>query len=325
MRWLKQAGVVGNVLAPELTKAIRDIRLHEQTSSLSPLSAGLLDTIPRLLGTFHIFNFVVVCNPWRWYKFWMNNRAMDGFLRPLIQERLNTSMSTKTNDPAKDKTLVQVLAKVMREESENQSLSYLVESAINETKLALFAGHDTTATTLCWVFHCLAQHPEVVAKLREEHDTILGSNPASAMRILPHLVNSLTYTHAVIKETLRIQTNVGTMRKGVPSFALYGPPGSGYDGMRFPTEGFSVWDGNFAIHRDPDLWPKPTEFIPERWLITDENDPMHPPKNAWRPFELGPRNCIGQPLAIVEMKMVLALVLQSFDMECAWNEWDKLR
>ncbi len=91
--------------------------------------------------------------------------------------------------------------------------------------------------------------------------------------------------------------------------------------MRFPTGGFVVWDGNFAIHRDPELWARPTDFLPERWLVTDEKDPLHPPRNVWRPFELGARNCIGQHLATVEMKMVLALVLKDFDVECAWEAW----
>ena len=95
--------------------------------------------------------------------------------------------------------------------------------------------------------------------------------------------------------------------------------------MRFPTEDFIVFDSNFAIHRSQELWPRVTEFIPERWMITDEKDPLYPPRNAWRGFEQGPRNCPGQYLAVAEMKMVMALALPVVDIECAWAEWDALK
>ena len=198
--------------------------------------------------------------------------------------------------------------------------------AIGQLNTFLFAGHDTTSATICWFFRVLEQHPNVLARMRAEHDAVLGPTPhraADLIREKPTLLNALPYTTAVIKESTRVHTNVGTIRCGEPAFFLYGPPGSGeHEGRPFPTDGFIVWDGNFAAHRNPDEWHRPDEFLPERWLVTDETDPLHPPKNGWRFFASGPRVCIGQHLAMVEIKLVAALVVRRFDIECAWDKWD---
>lgn len=75
------------------------------------------------------------------------------------------------------------------------------------------------------------------------------------------------------------------------------------DGVRYPTPGSTVW----AVHRNPRLWPRADEFLPERWLGRP-GDPLYPCKGAWRPFETGSRNCIGQTLALAEIKTVLVMV-----------------
>jgi cytochrome P450 len=282
----------------------------------------------------HIGNIISYLSPWRHFKLWRNYRILSKSLTPFIQERV---VELKQNQQATNKTLVDLIVQSQDGgEGECATGSALLfdndflNVAIGQITTFLFAGHDTTATTICWLFHLLSQHPKVLARVRAEHDAILGPDTrqaASTLKENPQLLNSLTYTHAVLKESMRVHTNVGSMRRGEPGFFLVGPPGSGpgCEGKRFPTEGFIVWDGTFAIHRDPELWHRANEFVPERFLTTDENDLLRPPKNAWRFFELGPRGCIGQHLAIVEIKLVMALVARSFDIECAWDEWDHNR
>lgn len=82
-----------------------------------------------------------------------------------------------------------------------------------------------------------------------------------------------------------------------------------------------IWLVSCASQRCPDLWPSPDSFIPERWLVK-EGDPLFPIKGAWRPFELGPRQCIGIELAMIEMKVIVALMLRSFDFKVAYGELD---
>lgn len=60
--------------------------------------------------------------------------------------------------------------------------------------------------------------------------------------------------------------------------------------------------------------------MPERFLVRDETDPLHPVKNAFRPWEMGPRNCIGQELASLELRLILALTAREFEMEPAYPE-----
>lgn len=82
-----------------------------------------------------------------------------------------------------------------------------------------------------------------------------------------------------------------------------------------------LWPVSYALQHSPDLWPSPDAFIPERWLAK-EGDPLFPVKGAWRPFELGPRQCIGIELAMIETKIIMALMLRSFDTTVAYDELD---
>ncbi|TDZ33244.1 Cytochrome P450 monooxygenase aflN [Colletotrichum spinosum] len=111
-----------------------------------------------------------------------------------------------------------------------------------------------------------------------------------------------------------------TMRGGEPGFQLSDPA----TGRQYPTEGFLVWDGGPGMQLDPSLWPRVDEFIPERWLVPAD-DPLHPVKDAWRAFARGPRDCIGQEIALVELKLVAPLIIRKFDVEEAWDEWDAIR
>lgn len=63
------------------------------------------------------------------------------------------------------------------------------------------------------------------------------------------------------------------------------------------------------------------DFLPERWLVPIRHE-LHPQSGAWRPFELGPRNCIGQALVLIQLRVVLACLVREFDVEPAYDECD---
>ncbi|MCJ1383277.1 hypothetical protein MMC17_006390 [Xylographa soralifera] len=73
------------------------------------------------------------------------------------------------------------------------------------------------------------------------------------------------------------------------------------------------------MHHDPASWQRAGEFLPDRWLVPPD-DPLHPVKGAWRPFEHGPRNCIGQELTILEMKVVLVMTLRTYVIVADYGE-----
>ncbi|KAL3419819.1 P450 monooxygenase [Phlyctema vagabunda] len=194
--------------------------------------------------------------------------------------------------------------------------------ALDQMRTFLFAGHDTSSSTICYIYHLLNTHPEALAKTRQEHDLVFGSgtNGKDVGRQLQDdasLVNQLPYTLAVIKETLRLFPPGTPVREGKKGVSIT------YNGVDYPTENFMVFLPTHTIHRRADLFPCPDEFIPERF-ITGPESYQEIPKDAWRAFEKGPRACIGQELALLEMKIILAMTLRDFDIKAEYEEWDRM-
>lgn len=192
--------------------------------------------------------------------------------------------------------------------------------AISQMKGLILAGHGTTANSLCFIYYLLSTNPLTLQRIRKEHDDILGVNIDQTSSVVverPQVLNQLPYTVAVIKETLRLFPADSSPRRGDVGYSLT------EGGRQYPTEGCIVWTLIQAIHRDPRYWPQPDAFIPERWLAS-KDDPLHPIKGAWRAFELGPRNCIGQELAMLEMKLALAMTVRKFDFSARFEEWEQI-
>jgi cytochrome P450 len=163
----------------------------------------------------------------------------------------------------------------------------------------------------------LYSRPEVLASLRAELDRVLGSDPKLTLSQQPHKLSSLECTTAVIKETLRLHPLGATHRGGSPNFNIV------HEGISYPTFEALINTSPTAIHLRSDLWPRVDEFLPERFTVP-EGHPLHPIKNTWRAFELGNTRCIGEELAMMEMKLVLALTVRDLDMEFDWIVWNKL-
>ena len=190
--------------------------------------------------------------------------------------------------------------------------------AISQMKVFILAGHDTTSATLCYIFYLLSCNPSALERARAEHNDIFDTDLIKAsvkIRENPHLLNRLPYTFAIIKESLRLFSVASSTREGEPGFYL------SHDGYQYPTEGFTVWCTHQAMHREPLYWPQSDAFVPERWIVSDD-DPLHPIKEAWRPFEWGPRNCIGQELALLEINVVLVMTLRQFDIMAGYDMCD---
>lgn len=202
-----------------------------------------------------------------------------------------------------------------------------LETTIEQLKIFLFAGHDTTASAAGFAYYFLHKHPSCLAKMRQEHDTVFGAGDpslaADRLAAQPTLLNQLPYTTAVLKEVLRLAPPVGSVRAGGPGFYLTQPA----TGTRYPTDGFMLFSCSFAAHRNPTIWSDPDSFVPERWLPSSAVSDPEPRekearvrKNAWRPFELGPRSCIGQELALTELRLILVLTIRDLEIVPAYPE-----
>jgi cytochrome P450 len=159
----------------------------------------------------------------------------------------------------------------------------------------MFAGHDTSTSTLTFMMHELARHPDVVAKLQEEQDRVLGGAPPS----VEQLEKELPYLDMVLDEVLRLYPPawIGP-RRAVRDFE--------FGGYRVPR-GAYVNYCSWASHRLPEVFPNPEAFIPERF--TRERKAALP-RGAYVPFGGGQRVCIGKRFGQTEVKLVATMLLQ---------------
>ncbi|KAB8272983.1 cytochrome P450 [Aspergillus minisclerotigenes] len=193
--------------------------------------------------------------------------------------------------------------------------------ATTHIRLFLFVGHDSTAVTIMYCLYLLSKHPAALAKIRAEHDKIFGtdlSNTSNLLRQHPELVNQLPYTFAVIKETLRLFPPANGIRNGHSNVSLRDPQTV----TIYPTDGFAIWIFHNAIHCNTRTWPDAHAFIPDRWLV-EPGHPLYPPPGAWRPFEHGSRDCIGQTLALLDIRVTLLMTVREFDFKDQYAEWDR--
>ena len=175
--------------------------------------------------------------------------------------------------------------------------SRMTAKQLRDEVMTLFiAGHETTAVTLGWLWHLLAHHPQVEARLCEELQSVLGGRAPT-----PEDLPRMPYLDAVVHEVLRLYPAAYVLqRTSVEPFDLAG--------YHFPVN-TTVIMSQWIVHRDPRLFDAPEEFRPERWLDGLESR-LHP--YAYFPFGGGPRRCIGQIFALMEAALVAATLAQKF-------------
>ena len=133
------------------------------------------------------------------------------------------------------------------------------------------------------------------------------------------LLNQFRYTIAVIKQSLRLYPPAATMRSGRPGVSV-----TDRRGNRYPMDYVGATVLHPAVHRNPRIWPQPDKFLPERFLVEHGHE-LFPYPPAFRPFEQGPRNCIGQTLVWNEIQIALVLTIRKFDITPAYEEWDAMK
>lgn len=175
------------------------------------------------------------------------------------------------------------------------------EDIREEVDTFMFEGHDTTTSGISFALHLISRHAEVQQKLFEEIVEVLGNDkdrPVS-MRDL----GELKYLECVVKESLRLYPPV-------PIIGRYFTEDVEIHGKMIPA-GTNYTVGIFVSLRDPKTFPDPDAFKPERFLnqSIDKIDPY-----AYIPFSAGPRNCIGQKFAILEMKSTISKMLRHFEL-----------
>jgi cytochrome P450 len=142
---------------------------------------------------------------------------------------------------------------------------------INEINTLIVAGHETTASTLNWIWWLLSQHPEVEAKLGDQ-----------------------SYRRHIIEEALRLYPAGWLLTRRARADDKLGD--------YFVPARTEIYVSPYLMQRQPDIWPDPDRFDPDRFAQSDR------PPLAILPFSVGPRNCIGEGLARLEMEIHLATI-----------------
>jgi cytochrome P450 len=200
----------------------------------------------------------------------------------------------------KDDLLGMMLA--MRDADTGEGMSD--QQARDEVVTIFFAGHETTAATLSWAFYLLSQHPEIEEGVRAElKDALNGRQPTFAD--LPNLV----YLQRVINEVLR-------MYPAAYLFAREAVVDDRIDGYPIPARTL-IFISPFVTHRDPQYWPDPDRFDPERFA---SEQVASRPRHIYYPFGEGPHLCLGNNFALMEMQLILAMTLQHFRLKLAQNQ-----
>jgi len=168
----------------------------------------------------------------------------------------------------------------------------------DEVDTFMFAGHDTTASNISLTLYLLAYHKEAQSKCQQELELIFNNSerpPTSGD------LKEMKYLHSCIKETLRLYSSVPGIQRTTGEPVELG-------GYLVPAN-TEIMLNITMLHRDPQSFPHPDKFLPERFLAENESG-RHP--YAYVPFSAGPRNCIGQKFAMMEEKAIISTILRKF-------------
>ncbi len=201
----------------------------------------------------------------------------------------------KSNEDSDDLLSIMLEA---RDEETGQGMDDL--QLRNQVITLLLAGYETTANALTWTWFLLAQHPGEVQKLQAEVESALAGRPTPRFEDLPHLL----YARMVFEEGMRIYPPAWILGRKALADDIVGD-------FRIPANTV-VAISPYTMHRHPDFWESPEIFDPERFTPERSNG-RH--RFAYLPFGGGPRQCIGNNLAMAEAQIIIPMVVRRFNLE----------
>ncbi|KAM9314570.1 cytochrome P450, family 3, subfamily A, polypeptide 65 isoform 2-T2 [Pholidichthys leucotaenia] len=206
----------------------------------------------------------------------------------------------KTNrENSKQKTRVDFLQLMIDSQKNGVSSEKTLtdHEILSQAMIFLFAGYETTSSSLTFLAYNLALNPEVMKKLQEEVDeTFPNKAPIQYQDLM-----QMEYLDCTINESLRLYPIAARLERVAKASVEV-------NGLVIP-KGMVVMVPTWPIHRDPEIWPEPLKFKPERFN-KENKDTIDP--YTYMPFGSGPRNCIGMRFALVVMKLALVEILQRY-------------
>ena len=264
------------------TKTLFGVDMGEKGSK----SAALLQKIGILLGNpkTMVLPFDLPGFPFRQMMTLM--AELDEEMRQIIRSR-----------QASDSDTGDVLSMLIKARDAETGMTLTEDELLGHVSVIFAAGHETSANALNWTLFLLSQHPQIAADLLDELEAVLqGAAPTIEQ------LQQLPLLERVIKESLRILPPV-------PWNARVTSQPTTLEGYELPT-GTEVWVSIYHTHRNADIYPEPRKFNPQRWETLEVDN------FQYNPFSAGSRKCIGSGFAMMEIKIVLAMLLQKFRFQC---------
>lgn len=219
-------------------------------------------------------------------------QIIDDIVNRIIAERRLSAI--KTND------LLSILLHAQDEETgETMSDRQLRDQVFT----LLLAGYETTASALTWTWYLLSQNPEIVQQIREEVESLLLNRSPTYADTL-----NLEYTLCVFKEVLRLYPSAWVLGRKAIKADRFGD-------YLIPAEG-TLAISPYTLHRHLGFWDQPEIFDPTRFL-PEQSASRH--RFAYIPFGGGPRQCIGNNLALLEAQLIISMVVSRFNLHLVDN------
>jgi cytochrome P450 len=267
--------------------------------------SGFQDKVIDCINNLNLSISNMIKSPFGRFTTWIptkNNRLFDKnqkefnqIIYHIIENRRNANSNNVYND------LLQMLLEAKDEET-GESMNDL---QLRDEVITLFsAGSETSSNALSWAIYLLLTNPEEKEKLKQEIKEVLGERIPQV-----HDFQKLTYTNQVIQETLRLYPPAWVVGREAKE-------DDEIDGYQVPAKTQVVMP-TWVIHRHPDLWENPHSFAPERF---EGENGKNRHKFAHFPFGGGPRFCIGNNFAMMEMTFALSMIFQQLDFELVKNQ-----
>uniref|UniRef100_A0A669F902 unspecific monooxygenase n=1 Tax=Oreochromis niloticus TaxID=8128 RepID=A0A669F902_ORENI len=178
------------------------------------------------------------------------------------------------------------------------SLTGLTEhEIISQVTMFVFAGYETSAIALVFLAYSLARNPEIMKRLQREIDsTFPNKGPVEYEALM-----QMEYLDSVVSECLRLYPSIPRLERVAKETVKISE-------ITIP-KGMLVMVPVYALHRDPELWPEPEEFKPDRFSKENKQN-INP--YTYLPFGAGPRSCMGTRFALMMVKLAMVEVLQNF-------------
>ncbi|KAH8304710.1 hypothetical protein KR044_005888 [Drosophila immigrans] len=307
-----------------------------ETAMGTKVHAQMSPELPYVRAVFEMSNIITVrfIKPWQRID-WMFRlveprlaakqdmliQTMHKFTKTVIQQRRETLVNDQQQRQAGNDE-----SDVLGQKRRMALLDVLLQATINGEPLSnedireevdtfMFEGHDTTTSGISFCLYEISRHAAVQQRLMHEIDAVLGQDKQQAATLRD--LNELKFMECVIKESLRLHPPV-------PFIGRHFKDDVNIRGNLIPA-GTNYTVGLYALLRDEREFEAPHDFRPERFVVHDDattvgggagttTSQQQPNPYAFVPFSAGPRNCIGQKYAILEMKSVISKLLQHFEL-----------